>query len=61
MRVYVHGIGPFDEGPVSGRLELFYKTTSTESGVVAPTVSVLVTQYQDDLAATRADWTVDES
>jgi hypothetical protein len=61
MRVFVHGTGPFDEGPVSGRLELRHKTPSIESGVVVPAVSVPPDQYQDDLVATRADWTIDES
>ena len=40
MRVFVHGAGPFDEGPVAVGLELLHKIRSTGSGVVAPTTSV---------------------
>jgi hypothetical protein len=61
MSVFVHGTGPFDEGPISSGLDLLHKIPSTESGVVAPSSSVPLNQYQDDLAATRAEWTVDES
>jgi hypothetical protein len=61
MRVFVHGVGSFDEGPVAVGLELLHKTPSTDSGVVAPAVLVPLDQYQSDLAATRADWTIDES
>ena len=61
MRVFVHGKGTFAEGPVSAGLELLHKVASTDSGVVAPTASVPWNQYQNDLAATRADWVVDES
>lgn len=60
MRVFVHGVGSFDEGSVSVGLELLHKVHSTESGVVAPSVSVPVDRYQDDLSATRAAWKIDE-
>ncbi len=61
MRVFVHGVGSFDEGLFSAGLVLVHKIPSTESGVVAPAVSVALSQYQDDLVATRAGWSVDES
>jgi hypothetical protein len=61
MRVFVHGDGVFDEGPVSAGLELLHKSSSTENGVVAPAVSVPLDQYQEDLKATRTAWSVDES
>jgi hypothetical protein len=61
MRVFVHGVGSFDEGPVSTGLELLHKAHSTDSGVVAPARCVTLEQYQDDLAATKADWRIDES
>jgi hypothetical protein len=61
MRVFVHGSGMFEEGPVSASLQLLLKLHSTESGVVAPTASVSLDQYRKDLVATRGDWVVDES
>jgi hypothetical protein len=61
MRVYVHGAGMFVEGPVSAGLELLHKAGSTDSGVVAPTASVPLNGYQNDLAATRGNWVVDEN
>ncbi len=61
MRVFAHATGMFVEGPVSVGLELLHKAGSTESGVVAPTASVLLNQYQYDLAATRGGWVIDES
>ena len=60
MRVFVHGTGAFHEGPVSAGLELHHKLHSSESGVLAPTGSVPMHQYQEDLAATRDGWVVDE-
>ncbi len=61
MRVFVHGSGPFDEGAVAAGLELLHKGRSATAGVVAPTALVPLSQYQQDLAATRADWVIDES
>jgi hypothetical protein len=61
MRVFVHGEGHFEEGPVAERLELRYKPDSTTAGVVCPSGSVLLRQFQSDLAATRAQWHIDES
>ena len=61
MRVFVHGTGPFQEGPVAMGLELLHKAHASESGVVAPTASVPLPQYQQDLADTRPNWAIDES
>ena len=63
MRVFVHGANTdaFVEGPVAAGLELLFKLGSTTAGVVCPTAVVLLAQYQSDLAATRPDWTIDES
>jgi hypothetical protein len=61
MKVFVHGTGSFDEGVVAPGLELLHKAGTTTAGVVAPTATVLLAQYQHDLAATRTNWVVDES
>lgn len=61
MRVFIHGTGSFAPGPVAKGLELISKPKSATAGVVAPTALVPLAQYQQDLAATRADWIIDES
>jgi hypothetical protein len=61
MKVFVHGIGPFAEGPVAHSLELLFKPNSTTSGVVCPTAVVPLAQYQADLQATRNQWVEDPS
>lgn len=61
MRVFVNGVGTFDEGLVGGGLRLLYKAGSRISGIVAPTASITLEQFQADLAATRLNWFIDES
>jgi hypothetical protein len=61
MEVFVHGWGRFDEGPVASGLDLLHKAHSPTHGVVAPTASVALDQYQRDLAATRTGWVIDAS
>jgi hypothetical protein len=61
MNVFVNGAGAFDEGAVAAGLELLHKVGSTATGVVTPTALVLLAQYQQDLAATRPGWAIDES
>jgi len=61
MRVFVHGTGPFDEGPVATGLQLKHKRWSREVGLVVPDTSVPLPHYQQDLAATRGQWVIDES
>lgn len=60
MQVFVHGEASFDEGIVGQRLELLHKVPSTTAGVVCPLASVSLQQFQNDLAATRAEWFIDE-
>lgn len=61
MRIFVHGDHGFDEGPVSTTLQLLHKLGSTTAGVVAPIVSLTLSEFQADLAATRDEWRIDES
>jgi hypothetical protein len=61
MSVFVHGTGPFQEGAVAPGLELLHKAGSTRTGVVSPAASVLLREFQEDLAATRNGWVIDES
>jgi hypothetical protein len=53
------GTGPFQTGRFAQGLELVLD--STTHGCIAPAKPVPLAQYQGDLAATRADWRIDES
>jgi hypothetical protein len=53
------GTGPFQEGVFAPGLDLI--PDSTTHGCVAPTQPVSLAQYELDIAATRADWQIDES
>ena len=61
MKVFIHGTGAFEEGIVSEGLELLHKAGTTMAGVVSPVTSMPLAKYQADLAATRANWSIDES
>lgn len=63
MAVFVHGSGsgPFGEGALAPGLDIIFKARTKVSGVVRPVVTVLLSQYQADLAATRPDWLNDEN
>ncbi len=63
MEVFVlgQGSGPFTEGPVAAGLELCLKPSVLDAGNVCPIATVLVAQYEADLAATRPDWIIDPS
>lgn len=61
MRVFVHGIGAFEEGPVAEGLSLLHKPGSRTAGVVTPATLMTLQQVQDSLAATRSNWIIDES
>ncbi len=56
---FAHGAGPFRDGLVTADLEL--ACDSTTHGTVAPCQAVALFQYESALAATRNDWTVDET
>ena len=60
MRVFVHGNGAFEEGRVAEGLWLHFKQGSITAGIVAPSASMALEQFQQDLAATRSQWLIDE-
>ena len=55
------GQGPFVPGPLNDRLSLVLKVHDPHAGNIIPLYSVPVWQFQDDLAATRSEWTIDET
>lgn len=63
MAVYVHGngTGPFAAAPFAAGLEVILKAGRTDTGVVRPVATVLLSRYQADLEATRQDWVEDPS
>jgi hypothetical protein len=61
LSCYKHGDGPFQAGPINDRLILVWKAHDPRSGNVVPSQLVQVPEFQDDLAATRSDWSIDES
>lgn len=56
MKIFVHGTGGFNEGPVSPALEMVFKPQTIHDGVVCPTAAVSLNQFQSDLQATRLQW-----
>ena len=59
LQVWRLGTGPFLESLVTPQLRLVPGTK--KHGVVEPAVSMKLEEYRAALAATREDWTVDES
>jgi hypothetical protein len=57
--VFVFGSGPFQQAVIAKGLELLPDRTT--HGVVRPTNVVPIAQFEADLAATRADWRIDEA
>ncbi len=55
------GQGPFLPGALNARLALASKTHDIHSGNVVPAGTVPEGEFQSDLAATRDDWTIDET
>jgi len=53
------GAGAFQQSAFAAGLELF--PDSPTHGVVRPTQLIALAQYEADLAATRADWQIDET
>jgi hypothetical protein len=60
---FTMGAGPFRRGAIANGLELIPDRGQTPliHGVIAPLQAVPLAQYQENLAHTRADWTIDES
>jgi hypothetical protein len=57
-RVWRHGTGPFAPGPVARGLAL--QPDRPDHGVVEPAEVMKVEMYEHALAATVADWVIDE-
>jgi hypothetical protein len=55
------GEGPFTPGPVWAGLELVLKVHDPTKGNVVPNQPVPLSQFQAELAATRASWVLDET
>lgn len=61
IRVFVHGSGPFAEGPITSELEVWFKPNDKAHGVVAPASAKTLADFRSDLASTQKDWVIDES
>jgi hypothetical protein len=55
------GQGPFSPGLLNSRLSLVLKDHDVHAGNVVPAQAVSERQFQVDLAATRGEWTIDET
>jgi hypothetical protein len=55
------GQGPFSPGALDDRLSWVLKEHDSYAGSVVPTQSVPESRFQNDLAATRSGWTIDET
>ena len=61
LTCYKMGSGPFAAGPVSNELRLELKSGNVHAGNVTPTQSADSGQLQANLAATRIQWSPDET
>lgn len=63
LTCYRHGNGPFVPASVGGHpdLSLILKPHNPRAGLITPAQQVSIPQFQNDLAATRAEWVVDET
>ena len=57
--VFAFGSGPFQQAMIADGLEPL--PDSPNHGVIRPTSIVPLAMYESDLAATRADWRIDEA
>jgi hypothetical protein len=55
------GDGPFGEGAIYGQLSLILKGHNSRTGNVVPSQGIRVDAFQAELAATRSDWSIDET
>jgi hypothetical protein len=61
LACFKHGQGPFSPGPVNDQLSLVLKDHDLQTGNVVPSAVAHVQTFQDDLAATRTAWSIDEA
>jgi hypothetical protein len=61
LACYKLGDGPFRAGPINDQLILVLKAHGPRGGNVVPSRLKLVKEFQDDLAATRLGWSIDET
>ena len=61
LTCYKLGTGAFTASVINADLNLVVKPGSTQAGNIVPAQSVHCDQFQADLAATRSQWTVDET
>src|SRR5262249_51186955 len=61
LSCYRMGTGLFASGAISDALELVLKPGNPHAGNVVPSRSVHRDQFLADLAATRAQWVIDET
>ena len=61
LTCYKMGTGAFAPGAIGNALTLVLKNGNPQAGNLVPNLSVHLDQFQADLAATRNQWTVDET
>lgn len=61
LSCFIHGSGPFKEGPINDRLALVLKAHDMRAGNVVPSRLDELQSFQDELAATRSEWSIEES
>jgi len=61
LACYRTGTGVFAAGPLSNALSVVLKSGNPRAGNIVPNQGVHRDQFQADLAATRNQWTVDET
>ena len=59
IRCFTMGNGPFQDGALTGDLDL--KQDDPKHGVVVPRTPIPIAEYQSNLASTRDLWMVDEA
>jgi hypothetical protein len=55
------GQGPFTSEQLNARLSVVLKELNARAGNVVPIHLGNIRQFQDDLAATRSEWVIDET
>ena len=55
------GQGPFSPGVVNDQLSLILKEHDAHAGNIVPARAVPERQFQNNIAATRDEWTIDET